>query len=136
MAGLKGSGAASTAANSILGSGTPATVYAALFSTLPTAAGGGTELSGGNYARVAITNNSTNWPAAVAGLKSNGALIDFGTVASANWGTANGAAIVTTSSGALGANDVIIAGLLGTPRILNVGDAFKFNAGAVTYQEL
>jgi len=33
----------------------PATVYAALFTAKPTASGGGTEVSGGGYARKAIT---------------------------------------------------------------------------------
>lgn len=45
----------------------PATVYVALYSTAPTDAGGGTELTDGTapgYARIAITNNATNFPAA------------------------------------------------------------------------
>lgn len=47
----------------------PATVYLALFTVIPTKAGtGGTEVSGGSYARVAITCNTTNFPAAVAQL--------------------------------------------------------------------
>lgn len=47
------------------GSGTPATVYAALFVTIPNGDGtGGTEFTGGTYARIGITNNNTNFPAA------------------------------------------------------------------------
>lgn len=47
------------------GSGSPATVYAALLLTLPLGDGtGGTEFSGGTYARIAVTNNNTNFPAA------------------------------------------------------------------------
>lgn len=45
----------------------PATVYLALFSAAPTDAGGGTELTAGTapgYARIAITNDATNFPAA------------------------------------------------------------------------
>jgi hypothetical protein len=45
----------------------PATVYLALFSALPSDSGGGTELTTGTapgYARVAVTNNATNFPAA------------------------------------------------------------------------
>ncbi|MDP9488130.1 MAG: hypothetical protein M3Q49_20465, partial [Actinomycetota bacterium] len=54
------------------------TVYVALYTTAPDDAGaGGTEVSGGAYARVAVTNNATNWPAAVGGAKSNGVAITF-----------------------------------------------------------
>ena len=45
----------------------PATVYVALYSAAPTDTGGGTELTTGTapgYARIAITNNATNFPAA------------------------------------------------------------------------
>ena len=45
----------------------PATVYLALYSAAPTDTGGGTELTNGTapgYARTAITNDATNFPAA------------------------------------------------------------------------
>ena len=46
----------------------------------------GNEVSGGSYARLAVTNNSTNFPAASGGAKSNG--VDFTFVAAtAAWGT-------------------------------------------------
>lgn len=67
----------------------PATIYAALFTAAPTDAGGGTEVTGGSYARVAITNNSTNFPNATGTnptTKQNGTQITFPT-ATANWGT-------------------------------------------------
>lgn len=41
----------------------PATWYAALMTASPTDAGSGTELTGGSYARKAVTNNTTNFPA-------------------------------------------------------------------------
>ena len=63
----------------------PATVYIALFTATPNDTGGGTEVSGGSYARVAVVNNGTNWPAASGGQKSNGAAITFPT-ATAGWG--------------------------------------------------
>ena len=47
------------------GSGTPATWYLAAFLTMPAADGtGGVEPAVGSYARVAVTNNGTNWPVA------------------------------------------------------------------------
>lgn len=39
----------------------PSTVYLALFTTAPTAAGGGVEVSGSGYSRAAVTMNPTNW---------------------------------------------------------------------------
>ena len=64
----------------------PATVYVALFTVTPNDAGGGTEVSGNGYARVAVTNNNTNWPAASSGEKSNGAAITF-PISTGSWGT-------------------------------------------------
>lgn len=57
----------------------PADIFVALFSVAPTDAAGGTEASAGNYARVTVANNLTNWPAAAAGSKSNGTAITFTT---------------------------------------------------------
>ncbi|HEX7124961.1 MAG TPA: hypothetical protein VF406_04190 [Thermodesulfobacteriota bacterium] len=84
----------------------PATLYIALFTAAPTDAGGGTEVSTGvwtNYARVAVTNNATNFPAASGGAKSNGTLIDFGTAA------ISGAAPTVV---AIGVYDAAVAGNL------------------------
>jgi hypothetical protein len=64
----------------------PANIHVALFTVAPTDAGGGTEVTGGSYARVQVTNNATNFPAAAAGLKQNGTAINFAQ-ATADWGT-------------------------------------------------
>src|SRR4051812_19916737 len=63
-----------------------ATLYFALFTAAPSDAGGGTEVAGGSYARKAVTNNATNFPAAAGGSKSNGTDIVFANP-TANWGT-------------------------------------------------
>lgn len=76
----------------------PATVYLALFTVAPTDAGGGTEVTGGSYARAAVTNNATNFPAASAGAKANGTEIVFAT-ATASWGTVVAAAWFDAVSG-------------------------------------
>lgn len=86
----------------------PATVYMALFTAAPSDSGGGTEVSGGSYARAAITNNTTNWPAFAAGLKSSGAAINFATP-SADWGTVVAWALFDASS----AGNMLVWGLLG-----------------------
>lgn len=81
----------------------PATWYLALSSTTPAADGSGfTEPVGSAYARVAITNNTTNFPAATtsAGLttKSNGATWTF-TNPTGTWGIMTHIGFFTASSG-------------------------------------
>src|SRR3990170_5180261 len=56
----------------------------------------GNEVSGGSYARLAVTNNSTNFPAASGGAKSNG--VDFTFVAAtAAWGTITHCAVLNAA---------------------------------------
>ena len=74
----------------------PATTYVALYSASPTDASAGTELAGGGYARVAVTNNTTNWPAG--NPKSNGTAVTF-PVATADWSRAYSWQILDASSG-------------------------------------
>ena len=63
----------------------PATLYFSLHTGVLTAAGTGTEVSGGNYSRAAVTNNTTNFPAASSASKTNANAITWAT-ASASWG--------------------------------------------------
>jgi hypothetical protein len=111
------------------------TCYIALFLVAPTASGGGTEVSGTGYARVSFTRNTTSWPAASAGSIANGIVFDFGTAGS-DWAAVGvaqivGAAIVKTSSGALGSSDIIIYCEI-TPRNVLSGDPVKVPVGALT----
>lgn len=76
----------------------PATYYIGLFTATPNDSGGGTECTGGSYARVAVTNNSTNWPNAASGQKKNGTVITF-PEATASWGTATHFGIFDAASG-------------------------------------
>ena len=46
------------------GNGSPATQYIGFTTTVPTPTAAGTEAAGGGYARIAVTNNATNFPAA------------------------------------------------------------------------
>lgn len=79
----------------------PATLYFGLFTTTPNDDGtGGTEVSGGSYARVSMTNNSTNFPNASGGnpsTKANGVAITFPT-ATADWGTVVGMGVFDAST--------------------------------------
>jgi hypothetical protein len=113
-------------ANEILdykfGSGSPATLYFGLYTDMPDADGtGGTEVAGGSYARVAKTNNNTNFPAAAAGVKSNATAITFAT-ASALWGDVVGVGIFDASSGGLPS----YFDELENDRTVNNGDSFEF----------
>lgn len=108
----------------------PATVYAALFTVAPNDAGGGTEVTGGSYARVAITNNGTNFPSAVNGGKSNGAAITF-PQATANWGTAVAMALFDASTN----GNMLFWSTLVPTRSIFAGDIASFPAGSVTFQE-
>lgn len=64
----------------------PATLHVALFTAAPSDSGGGTEVSGNAYARVAVTNNATNFPAASGGSKANGTAITFAQATPSGWG--------------------------------------------------
>lgn len=85
-----------TGATAAAGTG-PATVYVGLLTSSPADSGGGTEVSGGSYARVAVTSSLANWAGTQAaasttassgtsGTTSNNATITFPTP-SANWGS-------------------------------------------------
>ena len=111
----------------------PATVYLALFTVTPTSAGGGTEATGGAYARVAITNNSTNWPAASGagpGVKANGTAITYPT-ATVAWGTVVAWALFDAAS----AGNMLYWGSLNTPRAVNISDTPSFAAASLTITE-
>lgn len=106
----------------------PVTLYLALFTVAPTDSGGGTECTGGSYARLAVTNNGTNFPAASGGAKSNGTVMDFVT-ASAGWGDVIAYAMFDASSGG---NMIGWADLASTVTINN-GDTFRFAIGDLDF---
>lgn len=95
----------------------PANTHIALFTVTPSDSGGGTEVSGGSYARVSVTNNATNWPAASGGAKSNGTAITFASP-SANWGTIVAFGIFDASSG----GNLLYWGPISPNKTVNNGD--------------
>lgn len=108
----------------------PANVYVALYTAAPTDAGGGTEVSGGSYARVTVANNATNWPAAVGGAKSNGVAITF-PQATASWGTVTHFGIFDAASG----GNLLRWGSLGTAKAIGNGDTANFPIGDLDLTE-
>lgn len=107
----------------------PTAIYIGLWTaTLADASTGATagEVSGGSYARQQVTQLDANWNApGVGGLTDNVNAITFPT-ATANWGTVTDVMIVDTAAGA---GNCLFYGPLTTPKTVNSGDTFKFNAG-------
>lgn len=130
MVGFMGDGSCNETLDSWLGNPGlgPSTVYLAIFTAAPASSGGGTEVSATGYARVAVANNSTNFPAATGKTKTNAAVFDYGTAA-ADYGTVLWGAWCKTSSGTLGADDIIVAGPLSTSRLVLSGDDFQIPIG-------
>ena len=100
----------------------PSTLYLALFTVAPTETGGGTEVSGGGYARQPVTLT-----AATAGSTSNAADVTFGP-ATADWGTVVAFAIFDAATG----GNMLLYGNLTTSKTILAGDSAKFAAGSLT----
>ena len=83
------------------------------------------EVSGGAYARIAVTQNDDNWSAASAGgATSNSNDLTFPT-ATADWGNVSGVFVADALTG----GNLLLHGALTTSRDVQDGDVFKFNAG-------
>lgn len=107
--------------------GTANTPYIALFTTPPTDAGGGVEVSGGSYAR---EDSGGKWAAPAAGAVANNAEIAF-TQASGDWGTVTAFAIFDASSG----GNMLYWADLTASKVVNSGDTFKFPIGNIDLTE-
>lgn len=108
----------------------PATMYLALFTAMssgetPTA----TEVTGGSYARLAITNDATSW-SRTSNVVTNDNLLEFVT-ASANWGDASHWALFDASSG----GNMLIYGAFSSAITINNGSTLRVAAGqlSITY---
>ena len=99
----------------------PTTLYIALYTVAPTDTGGGTEVSGGGYARQtgAFTVSGTNPTTA-----SNSAAIEFPT-ATANQGTVVAVGIFD----ALTSGNLLAYANLDASKVVDTGDVFRFNTG-------
>lgn len=108
----------------------PSTIYVALFTAAPNDAGGGTEVSGGSYARAAVQNNATNFPAASGGVKSNGTAINF-PQATASWGTVVAVGFFDAATG----GNLLAWADLTTSKAVGAGDTISFPIGGITITE-
>jgi len=100
----------------------PATVYVGLFTSDPTDAGSGTEVSGGSYAREAMTFGAPSNGASV-----NSAAVEFDQ-ATGDWGTITHFAIFD----ALTTGNMLYHGALTASKTIETGDVFKFATSSVS----
>ena len=103
----------------------PTAWYVGLFTAAPSDTGGGTEVSGNGYARVATGTISVAGTATTA---TNSAAIEFAAASGGNWGTITHAAVFDASS----AGNMLAWAPLTTSRTINDGDVFRIPASSLT----
>jgi hypothetical protein len=117
---------------------TTTTLYVALYTAAPSDTGGGTEVSGSNYSRVAVTSSLANWAgtqsagstlasSGTGGQTSNNGAITFPTP-SATWGTVTHFAIYDATSG----GNELFWGALTISKTINSGDTVSFPAASLS----
>lgn len=102
----------------------PTTVYLALYTTDPTDADTGTEVSGGSYARQSITMGAPS-----NGVSTNSAAIEF-PQATASWGTVAYIGIRDADT----AGNLLYHSPLDTSKTIDTGDIFKIASGSLSVQ--
>jgi len=103
----------------------PTAWYVGLFTAAPSDAGGGTEVTGNGYARVATGTISVSGTDTTA---TNSAAIEFAAASGGNWGTITHAAIFDAST----SGNMLAWAQLTTSRTINDGDVFRIPAGSLT----
>lgn len=116
----------------------PGTTYVGLLTAAPGDAGGGTEVSGGSYARVGVTSSSAGWnntqnsgagaSSGTDGTIENAAAINYATP-TAGWGTVTHFGVYDAAS----AGNLLFYAALSASKTINSGDTVSFAAGALTF---
>lgn len=117
---------------------TTTTLYVGLLTAAPSDAGGGTEVSGNSYARVAVTSSLANWAgtqsagsttasSGTGGQTSNNAAITFPTP-SGTWGTVTHFGIYDATSG----GNLLFWGALTISKTINQSDTVTFPAASLS----
>lgn len=123
-----------TTGNVVRAAYSPLGVWIGLFSAAPTDAGGGTEATGGSYARVQVTQADASWaaPSGTPSSTSNSAAVTFPT-STATWGgTMTHFGIFDAASG----GNLIGWNSLTTPQsVAAAGITPSFAIGALTWSE-
>ena len=97
----------------------PATVYVGLYTSDPTDANTGTEVSGGSYARTSVTFASPS-----NGVTTNSAAVEF-PQATGNWGTVGWIGILDAAT----SGNLLYHTALDVSKVIDTGDIFKISAG-------
>ena len=100
----------------------PTTVYVGLFTTDPTDAGTGTEVSGGSYARQVLSVTTAS-----GGIVTSSGDVTF-PQATANWGTISHIGILD----ALSSGNLLMHTPLTTAKTIETGDILKVSSGNLT----
>ena len=117
----------------------PAAVHVGLLTAAPSDTGGGTEATGGSYARVEVTSATTAWngthgtttgaSSGTDGTIENAATISFPTP-TVSWGTVTHWGVYDAASG----GNLLFYAALTTSKVINIGDVVSFAAGALSLQ--
>lgn len=100
----------------------PATVYVGLYTSDPTDANTGTEVSGGSYARTAVTFGAPS-----DGVTTNSAAVEF-PQATGSWGTVGWIGILDAASG----GNLLYHTALDASKTIASGDIFKIATGSLS----
>jgi len=117
---------------------TTSTLYVGLLTAAPSDSGGGTEVSGGSYARASVTSSLANWAgtqsagsttasSGTGGQTSNNNAITFPTP-SAGWGTVTHFGIYDATSG----GNLLFWGALTIAKTINQADTVTFPAASLS----
>lgn len=101
----------------------PTVWYVALYTVAPGEGGGGTEVSGGSYARTSVSFTVSGTAPTQA---ANSAAVEFPT-ATASWGTVVAAAIYDAST----SGNMLAFANLTTSKTIDSGDVLRFNASTL-----
>ena len=109
-------------------------LFLALYTVAPTHNSAGTEATGGSYARVSITGNTTNWPTISSGqVMSSGVAFTFPT-ATADWSSQSNMVAAALLDASSNGNMYYFGALTQAKPVLN-GDTASFASAAVTITE-
>jgi|TARA_R110002153_G_scaffold270632_1_gene437166 hypothetical protein len=100
----------------------PSTLYVGLYTAAPSDSGGGTEVSGGSYARKSTANMTVSGTSPTQA--TNGAAIEFVT-ATGSWGTVTHVGVFD----ALTSGNLLGWAALTASKTVSSGDVFRFDAG-------
>jgi hypothetical protein len=100
----------------------PTTVYVGLYTSDPTDANTGTEVSGGSYARTAVTFGAPSNGASL-----NNAAVEF-PQATASWGTVAYIGILDAAT----SGNLLYHTILDTAKTIDTGDIFKIATGSLS----